>query len=82
MDQTILVKGLWTEILESHFVMVFAVQLLPKVKILFDSSNSLSQLNEPGNSCLFWDLPRADSWKEISSTGFMLVHESFMLCTV
>lgn len=57
-DQTFLVKGLGTEIVESLFVMAFAVQTLPKVRILFDSSNNLSQLNAPGNSCLFWVLLR------------------------
>lgn len=60
MDKTFLVKGLGTEVVESHFVMAFAVQILPKVKILSDSSNNLSQLNEPGNSCMFWGLLRAD----------------------
>lgn len=82
MDQTFLVKGLGIEIMESYFVMAFAAQILLKVKILFDSFNNLSQLNEPGNSCLFWSLLRADGWKETSSRGWMLFHDSFMLCPV
>lgn len=81
-DQTFLVKGLGIEIVESHFVMVFAVQILPEVKILFDSSTNLSQLNKPGNSCLFGALLRAGGWKETSNTGWKLFHKSIMLCTV
>lgn len=49
MDQIFLVKGFGIEIVEIHFVKAFDVQILPKVKILFDSCNNFSELSDPGN---------------------------------